>query len=730
MLSKKRAFLYFLALGTQLPRLAVADPDTVPVSSVNKLEEVTVSATRTARRIDDVPASVTVIGAQTIEREGARDIKDLFRNELDVSVRAAPTRFGMGGNSGARAGNQGVNIRGLGGNQVLMLVDGIRIPNGFNFGAFATGRGDFLDIDGLKSVEVLRGPASTQYGSDGLAGAVSFRTLDPSDVLKAQPLAAFSRLSYASIDQSAAGTVAVAGQREAWQGMILATYRLGHETATHGNDASQNIMRTQSNPANYQNRYLLGKTVYAINATQQLTFTVESQNRTQATEVLSARALRPTIPRATLDFDTRDLIQRDRISLEHRLTDMNASWIQGAETRVYWQDGRVNQYTEENRFRSPKRTRDNSYRTHLIGMASQFETNVSGLISQKLTYGFDWSQAQVSGLRNGTSPPYGEVFPVKPFPDSRYTQSGIFAQSEMEFGAASVIPGLRADYYRISPSSHAYTGESPQAAQGQAITPRLGAVWRLSPSFSPYAQLARGFRAPTPEQVNNGFSNLAAGYTSVGNAQLQPEYADSIELGVRGSTQGVRYTLSGFDNRYKNFISQERVGGAGRPTDPFVYQYVNLSTARIRGVVLSTDSTIDSHWSVQAGIAYLQGTSTLNGHQQPLDSVEPLKTIVGLNYDTGQWGARATVTFSAAKSAADIAEAAEKQFAPGANTVLDLGWFWKPTRALMLNVNINNALDAKYWRWSDMRGLEAASSVKDAYTAAGRNIQLSLRYDY
>jgi hemoglobin/transferrin/lactoferrin receptor protein len=436
------------------------------------------------------------------------------------------------------------------------------------------------------------------------------------------------------------------------------------------------------------------------------------------------------MPRATLDFDTRDLIQRDRISLEHRLTDMNASWIQGAETRVYWQDGRVNQYTEENRFRSPRRTRDNSYRTRLIGIASQFETNVSGLISQKLTYGFDGSQAQVSGLRDGTSPPYGEVFPVKPFPDSRYTQSGIFAQSEMEFGAVSVIPGLRADYYRISPSSHAYTGESPQAAQGQAITPRLGAVWRLSPSFSPYAQLARGFRAPTPEQVNNGFSNLAAGYTSVGNAQLQPEYADSIELGVRGAYQGFRYTLSGFDNRYKNFISQERVGGRGRPTDPFVYQYVNLSTARIRGFVLSTDSTIDSHWSVQAGIAYLQGTSALNGRQQPLDSVEPLKTIFGLNYDTGQWGARATVTFSAAKSAADIAEAAEKQFAPGANTVLDLGWFWKPTRAFTLNVNINNALDAKYWRWSDMRGLEAASSVKDAYTAAGRNIQLSLRYDY
>ena len=129
MLSRKHALLYLLSLVTQLPRLVAAEPDTPQALTVNRIEEVTVSATRTPRRIEEVPASVTVIGAQTIEQEGARDIKDLFRNELDVSVRAAATRYGMGGNTGARAGNQGVNIRGLGGNQVLMLVDGIRIPN-------------------------------------------------------------------------------------------------------------------------------------------------------------------------------------------------------------------------------------------------------------------------------------------------------------------------------------------------------------------------------------------------------------------------------------------------------------------------------------------------------------------------------------------------------------------------------------------------------------------------
>ncbi len=730
MLSKTRTSLYVFALAIHLPRLALADTDSPPVIATNRLEEVTVSATRSSRRIEDVPASVTVFGAQKIEQEGARDIKDLFRNELDVSVRAGPTRFGMGGNSSARAGNEGINIRGLGGNQVLMLVDGIRIPNGFNFGSFATGRGDFLDIDGLKSVEVLRGPASTQYGSDGLAGAVSFRTLDPSDLLRAESVAAFSRLSYASIDRSTAATLAGAGQREAWQGMVLASYRMGHETATHGDDASKNVMRTQANPANYRNRYLLGKAVYSLSAAQQLTLTAESQYRTQATEVYSARALRPTAPRATLDFDTRDRIERDRVSLEHRATDFNAAWVQSAETKIYWQDALVNQLTEEDRVRTQPRTRDNTFRTRLIGLASQFESNLSGWVNQKLTYGFDWSQAQVSGLRNGTVPPYGEVFPVKPFPDSRYTQSGIFGQSEIEVGALSVIPGLRFDHYQISPSNDSYVSATPQASQGQAVTPRLGAVWKWIPAVSPYAQIARGFRAPTPEQVNNGFSNIAAGYMSIGNAELKPEYADSIELGARGSIQGFRYSIAGFDNRYKNFISQQRIAGRGRPTNPFVYQYVNLSTARIRGVVLSTDTKIDDRWSLQAGIAYLKGITEINGRVQPLDSVEPFKAIIGVRYDAGQWGARGNITYSAAKTVGDIAQAAEKQFAPGSNTVLDLGWFWKPNRNLTLNVNINNAFDARYWRWSDVRGLEDASGVKDAYTAAGRNVQLSLRYDY
>jgi hemoglobin/transferrin/lactoferrin receptor protein len=60
----------------------------------------------------------------------------------------------------------------------------VRVPDGYAFGAQNMGRGDYVDLDTLKSVEIVRGPASALYGSDGLAGSVSYFTKDPSDLLK------------------------------------------------------------------------------------------------------------------------------------------------------------------------------------------------------------------------------------------------------------------------------------------------------------------------------------------------------------------------------------------------------------------------------------------------------------------------------------------------------------------------------------------------------------------
>ena len=105
------------------PSVAHAQEAPPSADEAVRLQEVIVTSTRTERRVDQVPNTVTVPPAAKIEQECARDIKDVLRNELDVSVRAAPTRFTAAGAATGRAGNEGINIRGLEGNQVLMMVD-------------------------------------------------------------------------------------------------------------------------------------------------------------------------------------------------------------------------------------------------------------------------------------------------------------------------------------------------------------------------------------------------------------------------------------------------------------------------------------------------------------------------------------------------------------------------------------------------------------------------------
>jgi hemoglobin/transferrin/lactoferrin receptor protein len=108
---------------------------------------------------------------------------------------------------------------------VLIQVDGVRVPYGFSFGAQDAGRGDYVDIGLIKSVEFLRGPASALYGSDGLAGAVSFVTSDPADILGDKSFGGSLRTQYNSADEEFTQSGIVAGRSGAVSAMLAYTRR-------------------------------------------------------------------------------------------------------------------------------------------------------------------------------------------------------------------------------------------------------------------------------------------------------------------------------------------------------------------------------------------------------------------------------------------------------------------------------------------------------------------------
>jgi len=712
------------------------------------LPPLTNTATRTERRVDEVPATVTVVPAADIEAAGARDIKDLFRNQVDLTVRSAPGRFGLALGSTGRPGNEGINIRGLEGNQVLMLVDGIRVPGSFSFGAFATGRADYLALEATQAAEVLRGPASTSFGSDGLAGALSLRTLDPNDVLKAgQTAGGFVRLAGTQVDDSVALTGAAALRQGPWQALLLLSQREGHETRSQGTNEALNSRRTAPNPLDYRQQVLLGKVFFSPVPAHRFGVTVEAMQRRAETDVFSARAVPPAPPAslpatAVVDLDASDRVQRARVSAEHRYDDLNGLWFQKAASRLYVQDADTRQFATEDRNTAADRTRTSRYREKVVGLSTQFETSLSGALPQRLSYGIDASRTEITAVRDGTPspsapPPFGETFPAKPFPDTDYTLAGAFVQSEMELagvaglpGRLAVIPALRFDSFKLSPSTEGYTGGAVVGLSDSAVTPRLGAVWRVAEAFAPYMQWARGFRAPTPEQVNNGFTNVASGYRSVGNPDLKPETAQSVEVGLRGKAGGWQWQLAAYDNRYRDFISQEAVSGAGTPADPTIFQFINLGQARIRGVELRGEWRVSPAWTVNAATALTRGTSRRNGVAEPLDSVEPARTALGLRYLAGTWDLRADVLHAEAKARDRIRASTPPAFAPEGYTVLDLSARWQPSPRWTLIANLNNVTDATYWRWSDVRGVPDTSTVKDAFTAPGRHLQLALRHDF
>ena len=736
-----------------LPALPAASSAAAAPRPAALLPAITSTATRTDRRVDEVPATVTVVPAAAIESGGARDIKDLFRSEVDLSVRAAPPRFGAVIGSTGRAGNEGLNIRGLEGNQVLMLVDGIRVPSSFSFGGFATGRADYLALEATQAADVLRGPASTQFGSDGLAGAISLRTLDPSSVLKpGRSVGGFVRLAGAQIDDSIALTAAAALRQGPWEALLLASQRQGQATQSQGSNQALDSTRTAPNPLDYRQDVLLAKLFFNPVATQRFGLTLEALRRRADTEVYSgrtvatlARAVAPAVlpANAVIDLDARDRVQRQRLSLEHRYEDLNGNWFQKAEIRLYLQDADTRQFAAEDRNSAADRTRDNRYREKVVGLSSQFESSLTGALPQRLSYGVDLSRTRITAVRDGTPtpsapPPFGEAFPVKPFPDTNYSLAGAFVQSEIETavrpGRLTVIPALRLDHFALDPSVDGYIGGTAVSLSGQALTPRLGAVWRISEALAPYAQWAKGFRAPAPGQVNNGFTNVASGYRSLGNPGLKPETAQSLEIGLRGKNAGLRWQVAVYDNRYRDFISQEAVNGSGTPADPTIFQFINLAQARIRGAELRGEWRMDATWALTVATAITRGTSSRTGPagtlSEPLDSVDPARTAIGLRFEQGAWQLRADLLHAAAKASDRIRSTTPAAFAPGGYTVLDLGARWQPLPDWTLIANLNNLANATYWRWSDVRGLANTSVVKDAYTAPGRNLQLTLRHDF
>jgi len=129
-----------------------------------KLNDVVVTATKTQTSTIEIANSISVIDSEQISNSNANNVFDLLKNEIGISY----TRQGGNGTL------SNINIRGANNSHTLVLIDGVEMnlindPSGvYDFSA--------LPIDNVDRIEILRGPQSTLYGSDALAGVINIIT--------------------------------------------------------------------------------------------------------------------------------------------------------------------------------------------------------------------------------------------------------------------------------------------------------------------------------------------------------------------------------------------------------------------------------------------------------------------------------------------------------------------------------------------------------------------------
>lgn len=722
------------------PAAALAQ-DGDPLITFDPRGAITVTATRVPQPIIDVPATVSVITDKQIADNLVSDIKDLVRFEPGVSVRRAPSRFGAASGSTGRDGNAGFNIRGLEGNRVLVQVDGVRVPDGFDFGAQSSGRGDYVDVGLVKSVEILRGPASALYGSDGLAGAVSFITSDPADFLKdGKSIGGIARAAYDSADEQFSETAILAGRSGTFSAMIAYTRRDGHELDNKGSKDAPNATRTTPNPQDTWSNAILGKIVWQPSEAHRIRLTLDHLDGHVKTNVLSGIAANPTAATSVIGLTARDKTRRDRVSLDWLYR--GSGFIDSAQATVWYQDGENRQFSAEDRLTAADRTRINTFENRVLGASLELHSSATtGGIAHRIVYGGDISVTRQKGVRDGTVPTAPDVFPTRAFPVTDFTLVGAYLADELSFGDGlfSLFPVLRFDHFKLSPKDDPLLPAFQEASQsGSRFSPKIGGVVKLG-AVNLFANYARGFKAPSPTQVNQFFQNLAQGYTSIPNPNLKPETSETVEGGVRLAQGGVMASVTAFSGRYRNFISQETVGGAFTPSNPAIFQFINLARVRIEGAEGSLSLRAKSGLSGRMAISYAKGTSTgASGVRSPLSTIDPLKLVAGLGYDhpSGTFGGQIIATHAAQKeldrttytsatgTRATICSGSPC-FRPGAFTILDATVYARIGEAVTLRAGIFNILDRKYAWWSDVRGLAATSTVTDAYTQPGRNASVS-----
>ncbi|WP_454009795.1 TonB-dependent hemoglobin/transferrin/lactoferrin family receptor [Aeromonas sp. Marseille-Q7275] len=697
--------------------LAASDPaGTDPEPRAH--ETIVVKGQRIEQKLSDVSGSITVITEEDLDRQVATELTDVFKNEPGVSV------------TGSAGRPQNIIIRGMGGNRVLIIKDGVRVSDGFGADDLNDKVGRFsFDLDDVKQIEVAKGAGSSLHGSDAIGGTIVISTKQPEDYLQGQDAYLDSKvLQDGSSDKqklSATGAARVLDSEH----LLRVSGWQGHETANY--DESRIPADLDGLSASTSSRFPLSDH-HLLRL--ELDYFEDNAERDQGPR---------EVPQPDGKWQVRQYHEQgsqrtqggklgwEASDLGSLLADQFTWSLYGnhsknsANKRSLLQNDLLSGYP---RYRSEREL--STFTEERVGSELDVRRDlVTGAIAHKLSYGVELERTRHERPVEKLSLEAGVPQPSQsePFSSARTDRAGVWLGDVATLGRWQFTPTLRMDHQWLRPQD-GNQGEN----HSWHLSPSLATSYRVNEQWRSWLSYANGFRAPSYDKVYGNIPHYFAlpPFQIIANTDLKEETSHSLEWGLSGEGENWSIKPALFYNRYYNFIDWREVGL--RLSDGVILrQYRNVAKAETWGAEIAASYWLTQEWELATKLGWVDGEDSQG---EALRTLTPLEGNTRLSYQTHDWSLGVQADYAAAMSR--VPSCGNSLTKSQDACLTSAGWFslamtadWLITDALKVNLKLDNLFDTRYTRYQDVAGLEAGTDAS-LFTQSGRTLSASLRYTF
>jgi outer membrane receptor for ferrienterochelin and colicins len=516
----------------------------------------------------DASGSVSVIRHREIVQKGSANVLEAIRDTTGVNLQGVGT-----------GGRKAISLRGMESKHTLLLINGKRVPASNDaIGPNTDYQYDWIPVEQIERIEVVRGPMSVLYGADALGGVINIITRQPA--------------------RNATGTITLGGRlADGDQGGDGHALRFNLGGGVQDN-LQLGLSGEQSRRSAVESQLTPGTSALEGREHQQLSFQADWQpaaGHNIELEHTRGREERwyDTATRTGTLYESRYDIERDQSSLSWK----GAMGDTQASLRAYRSHVDItNQASHGVAPTSPQALQEDVADGSLIFGAGG---------NHAITTGFELRRAQLEHPSLSTGR------------DEAKTRAA-YLQDIISLGQRTEVTfGVRWDKHD---------------SFGSELSPRAALTWDAGDNLTLKASYGHGFRAPTIKQLSPGYSFPAGIFIINSNPELQPETNDAWELGAGYSRNGFSVDAAVFDNKVKNLVDTrfERLLDDGVQE----WTYDNIDSARLRGFEISTQLKLKDNVRLNSGYQYLDAK---DGDQQRLEG-RPRHTLsAALEWEKNGW---------------------------------------------------------------------------------------------